>query len=88
MKNNDIDLEIMDRMIRMQLQNARKSAGLSQIELSNISGMSKMTIYRIENDYDYTPTLQSIIKYANSLGYDFTITKSLLVRKENNNETT
>lgn len=71
-----LDYEIEDRMIRMNLLSARKSAKISQTELSERSGLALSTISAIESNFDRSPTLESIIRYANAVGYSFTAIKA------------
>lgn len=62
----NIDDEITDRLLRLQLQSIRKSRHLTQEQLSKTTGLSKSTISHIESS-DTSPTLRSVIKYANAL---------------------
>lgn len=71
-----LDYEIEDRMIRMNLLSARKSAHISQQELAGRSGLALSTISAIESNFDRSPTLESIIRYADAVGYTFTTIKS------------
>lgn len=72
---NNIDYEVEDRMIRMNLLSARKSSHISQQELAEKSGLSMSTISAIESNFDRSPTLESIIRYANGVGYSFSTIK-------------
>lgn len=71
-----LDYEIEDRMIRMNLLSARKSSKISQQELAERSGLALSTISAIESNFDRSPTLESIIRYANAVGYSFTAIKA------------
>ena len=71
-----LDYEIEDRMIRMNLLSARKSAHISQQELAERSGLALSTVSAIESNFDRSPTLESIIRYADAVGYTFTTIKS------------
>ena len=51
------DVLIMDKMLRMQLTNIRKSKHLTQKQLSELSGLSESCISNIESGSDSSPTL-------------------------------
>jgi transcriptional regulator with XRE-family HTH domain len=67
---SNTDAMIDDKMLRMQLTNARKAKKLSQKELSKISGLSESCISNIESGENSSPTLRSLIKYTNALGIE------------------
>lgn len=74
---NNTDVYIQDQFIRMRLANIRKSRGLTQKQLSEMSGLSTATISNIEcgeNSY----TLRSLIRYAEALGYEINIDKKVV----------
>lgn len=74
---NNVDVYIQDQFIRMRLTNIRKSRGLTQKQLSEMSGLSTATISNIEsggNSY----TLKSLIRYAEALGYEINIDKKVV----------
>ena len=73
---NELDYEIEERMIRMNLLSARKSNHISQQTLAEKSGLSLSTISAIESNFDRSPTLESIIRYAKAVGYSFTAIKA------------
>jgi transcriptional regulator with XRE-family HTH domain len=64
---------IADKLLRMQLHNARKARGLSQQDVSNLSGLSVSCISNIESGEDSSPTLRSLIKYCSALGIEMYI---------------
>lgn len=68
MKNTEA--MITDKLIRMQLTNARKTRNMTQQQISELSGLSKSCISNIESGEDSSPTLRSIIKYCAALGID------------------
>jgi transcriptional regulator with XRE-family HTH domain len=73
---NNTEVYLQDKFIRTRLANIRKSKGLTQKELSDISGLSIATISNIEfgeNSY----TLRSLIKCAEALGYEINIDKKV-----------
>ena len=70
---SNIDAMIVDKLLRMQLTNARKAKHVSQKELSKLSGLSESCISNIESGESSSPTLRSLIKYTNALGIGLTI---------------
>lgn len=70
---NNTDIMISDRLIRMQLADVRKSKNITQKQLSAISGLSESCISNIENGEQSSPTLRSLIRYANALGVELYI---------------
>lgn len=73
---DNTDVFIQDKFIRTRLANIRKSKGLSQAQLSEISGLSTGTISNIESG-DNSYTLRSLIKYSEALGYEINIDKKI-----------
>ena len=74
---NNTDVYIQDQFIRMRLTSIRKSRGLTQKQLSEISGLSTATISNIENG-ENSYTLRSLIRYAEALGYEINIDKKVV----------
>lgn len=62
------------KLTKMQLSELRKSKHLTQKELSTLSGLSTNCISGIEGD-DGNPTLKSILKYIDTLGYEMLFKK-------------
>ena len=73
-KMNNTDVYIQDKFIRMKLAKIRKSKGLTQKDISNLTGLSVSTISNIENG-DNSYTIRSLIRYAEVLGYELDIFK-------------
>ena len=71
---NNTDVYIQDKFIRMKLAKIRKSKGLTQKDISNLTGLSVSTISNIENG-DNSYTIRSLIRYAEVLGYELDIFK-------------
>ena len=71
---NNTDVYIQDKFIRMKLAKIRKSKGLTQKDISDLTGLSVSTISNIENG-DNSYTIRSLIKYAEVLGYELDIFK-------------
>jgi transcriptional regulator with XRE-family HTH domain len=49
------------------LRDARESAGLSKLQLEAMSGVGRMTIQRLENDYYHEPSPDDLARLARSL---------------------
>ena len=65
----DLELAIASGLVKMQLLNIRKSKHLTQKQVSDICGLSEGCISTIESDNgNVSPTLRSVLKYANALG--------------------
>lgn len=75
--NSNTDNMIADRLIRMQLVNVRKQKNLTQKQLSTISGLSESCISSIESDLDHSPTLRSLLRYANALDIKIYISENV-----------
>ena len=67
---NPSEQYISTRLTKMQLSDLRKINHLTQKELSSITGLSVQCISDIENEKSGNPTLKSLIKYLDSLGYE------------------
>lgn len=75
MSSNNIrisDIDINDKLIRMQLVSIRKSRGISQKDIADFTGLSISTISNIETGAKST-TMDSLIKYAISIGASISI---------------
>ena len=68
MNNTNTEFLIQDKLIRMQLTDIRKSKHLTQKQMSELSGLSASCISNIESGENSSPTLRSLIRYANALG--------------------
>lgn len=66
---------ISKRLTKMQLADLRKSMHLTQKELSLITGLSVQCISDIESESSGNPTLKSLIKYLDSLGFEICFQK-------------
>lgn len=51
------------------IKSSRKSRGITQAQLSELTGVNRAMIGRIEN-YDYTPTIEQIESLSNALGFE------------------
>ena len=71
--NTNTECSIQDKLIRMQLTDLRKSKHLTQEQLSKESALSKSCISTTESGANSSPTLRSLIRYANALGVNIFI---------------
>ena len=70
---SNTDAMIGDKLLRMELTNARKSKHISQKELAKLSGLSESCISNIESGESSSPTLRSLIKYTTALGIELNV---------------
>ena len=75
-KMNNTDVYLQDKFIRTRLANIRKSKGLTQKQLSDMTGLSTTTISNIESG-ENSYTLRSLIRCAEALGYEINIDKKV-----------
>lgn len=68
--SNPTEQYISKRLTKMQLADMRKMRHFTQKELSEISGLSIQCISDIESENSGNPTLKSLIKYLDCLGYE------------------
>ena len=61
---------ISKRLTKMQLGSLRRSKRITQKEMSALTGLSIQCISDIESENSGNPTLRSIIKYLDCLGYE------------------
>lgn len=73
--DEEVERYIDRRLTKEELAEMRKAKGLSQKELSDISGLSVRCISDIENPESGNPTLNSIIRYIGALGYEIMFQK-------------
>lgn len=64
------DRFIQNRLLRMDLLDIRRASKITQKELSALSGLSTQCISDIESIKSGNPTLNSIMKYLDVLGYE------------------
>ena len=65
-----VEQYISKRLTKMQLSDIRKLKHLTQKELSALSGLSVQCISDIENVTSGNPTLNSLVKYLDTLGFE------------------
>ncbi len=81
-ENTSIDEKGREVVVRNQLETRRKmleqlvayrkALGLTQKDLADRMGVSRPNISRFESE-DYNPTIDMIVKVADSMGYDVKI---------------
>ena len=60
---------------RKKLVLARKEAGLTQKEIEAKTGLAQRAISRLEGDTETSPSVKTLRKYLNALGYELDIVK-------------
>ena len=71
--STNTEMLIKDKLLRMQLTNIRKQKHLTQKQISEMTGLSTSCISNIESGESTSPTVRSLIKYANALGVELYI---------------
>lgn len=66
---------ISRRLTKIQLVGLRKMKRITQKEMSEATGLSVQCISDIENEDGGNPTLKSMIKYLDCLGYEMVFQK-------------
>ena len=61
---------------RKKLVLAREAAGLTQKELEKLSELDQRTISRIETNKEISPSIKTLMRYLNALGYELDIVKT------------
>lgn len=77
---------LQDQFIRTKLKAIRKSKGLTQKRLSELSGLSVSGISNIESG-ENSYTLRSLIKYAEAVGYEINVDRKAGENNGNSEET-
>ncbi len=70
------ELFVAEMAFKQELINARKKESITQSELSKRSGLSQQAVSRMEKGRG--GSLDTIIRYLNSLGYTLSIRKSIM----------
>ena len=61
---------------RLKLARARKEKNFTQNNIKEVTGLTQQAISRIEKGANYrSPTLKTLIRYVDALGYELTITQ-------------
>ena len=62
---------------RKKLTLAREEMGMTQKQLQEASGLDQRTISRMEVDEKISPSVKTLMKYLNALGYELDIVKAV-----------
>ena len=62
--------------LRKKMVLARKTAGLTQKELEQRSGLDQRTISRMEIDEKISPSVKTLMRYLGAMGYKLDIVKT------------
>lgn len=54
--------------MRFRLKEIRQKAGMTQEKLAEVSGVSRPTIWQIENRFDYDTSIGTLERLAEALG--------------------
>lgn len=76
--SDPVEQIISNRITKMQLSSIRKIKRITQKELSEATGLSIQCISDIESENSGNPTLKSLIRYLDSLGYEICFKKKSL----------
>ncbi len=68
------EIFLAEMAFKQELIEARKSKALTQKDVSRISGLSQQAVSRMERTA--SGTIETIIRYLNSLGYSLAIRKN------------
>lgn len=69
---------ISKRLTKMQLSDLRKIKHLTQKDVANLTGLSVQCISDIESEKSGNPTLNSLIKYLDCLGFEMVFQKKVV----------
>jgi len=69
------EIDQQEFAFRMALATTRKAEHITQNELEHASGLTQQSISRIEKNMEYSPMLNTILRYVDALGYQLTLTK-------------
>ena len=70
------DTEQKEFEFRLKLSRTRKEKNFTQNNIKEATGLTQQAISRIEKGTnDRSPTLKTLIKYLDALGYELTITQ-------------
>ena len=72
------DKFISQRLTKMELGELRRTARITQKDMSRLSGLSTQCISDIESENSGNPTFKSIVKYLDVLGYEICFRKKVI----------
>ena len=79
--NSDPELKKFDEeweqeyQIRKKLRMAREEVGINQKILGMKSGLNHRAISRVETNTNVSPSLKTVVKYLNAIGYRLDVVK-------------
>lgn len=73
--SDPVEQFINTRLTKMQLSDLRKIKHLTQKDVSTMTGLSVQCISDIESENSGNPTLKSLIKYLDCLGFEIAFQK-------------
>jgi DNA-binding XRE family transcriptional regulator len=76
--SDPLDQFIARRLAKIQLCGLRRMKRITQKEMSEVTGLSVQCISDIENEDNGNPTLKSMIKYLDCLGYEISFQKKTI----------
>jgi transcriptional regulator with XRE-family HTH domain len=62
------------RTLGVRMREIREGLGLSLTDVSERSGLTRAVVSRLENGWNLNPTLETLFRYAESLGADMRLT--------------
>ena len=70
------DAEQKEFEFRLKLARARRERSFTQNNIKDVTGLTQQAISRIEKGAnDRSPTLKTLIRYVDALGYELTLTQ-------------
>ena len=59
--------------LRRELAEARRQENMTQVQLSELTGLTQQIISRIETNTEISPSLKNLMIYVNAIGYELTL---------------
>lgn len=75
--NDPVENYIANKLVKMRFAELRQQSHVTQKRMSELSGLSVQTVSDIESSTSGNPTLKSIQKYLDTLGYELRIEKKI-----------
>lgn len=69
----DSDVDIKCMLFKMQMKSIRENKHITQLNASDLSGISTKCIRGIESIEQGNPKLKTVIRYLNYMGYELDI---------------
>ena len=61
--------------LRKELAKARRNNNISQMQLTELTGLTQQTISRIETNSEISPSLKIFLRYITAIGYELKLVK-------------